>query len=357
MSTDTMKAVVYTGYKKVEWLDVPVPECGEEDIILEIKAAAICGADLHWYYGVFNSEDKAPFILGHEFSGIIHQVGSKVDPIWKVGERVAADNTAGVCGRCGPCSRGHFLHCKDRVMIGGEVDGAFAKFVKIPGEVLRIYPNCMFKLPDNITFDGASMLEPAAGTYCALVQEAKVMPGETVVVCGLGALGLFLIQHAKIAGASTIIGIGMKSDKKVRFPIARKFGATYLFASDEEENLPQKIKELTAEEPVTVMLDAVGVPSLMNDAFTYLENEARIVRIGNVKADYNYSLVPIHEKMITVIGHVAYDTMSWRHCIRLAKKGQLDLDSVVTMKLPLSEYEKGFELMKSQEVARVVLVP
>jgi Threonine dehydrogenase and related Zn-dependent dehydrogenases len=355
--TNTMKAVVYTGYKTVEYLDIPVPECGDEDIIIEVKSAAICGADVHWYTGVFDSSAKAPFALGHEFSGVISKLGNKVDPMWQVGDRVAADNTAGVCGRCEPCADGRFLHCAKRVMIGGEVDGAFAKYVKIPGEILRIYPNCVYKLPENMTFDEAAILEPASGTYYAMIQEAKVMPGETVVVYGLGALGLLSIQHAKIAGASNIIAVGMKSDKGVRFPIAKKFGAKYVFASDEEKDLPKKIAELTACQPPTLLVDTVGVPSIMNDSFTYLQNESRILRIGNVAVNYNFSLVPIHEKMITVIGHVGYTPISWRRCITLAENGQLDLAPIVTMKLPLEDYEKGFSLMQQQKVARVVLVP
>lgn len=355
--SEMMKAVVYTGLAKVEWLDVPVPECGEDDIILEVKAAAICGADLHWYRGVFDDSAKAPFVLGHEFSGVIHEKGKNVSDYWQVGDRVVSENTGGACGHCGPCMEGNYVHCVERKMIGGGVDGGFAKYVKIPGSILKMYPNCLFKIPEEISFEEAAVIEPAAGAYMATIQEAKVMPGETVVVYGVGALGLFPIQMAKVAGASKIIAVGMKSDKETRFPLAKQYGATDVFASDEEENLPEKIKELTKDAPVSLVIDAVGVPSIMNDALKYITNEGRIVRIGNVEAKYNYSLVPIHSKMITVIGHMGYNSISWRNSIRLAKNRQIDLKSMVTKTIKLEEYEKGFQMMFNQEVARVVMIP
>ena len=211
----TMKAVVYTDYAKVEWLDVPVPECGEDDIIMEVKAAAICGADLHWYTGGFNDADKAPFVLGHEFSGVIHQKGKKVSDYWNIGDRVVSENTGGACGHCNACMSGNYVHCVERKMIGGGVDGGFAKYVKIPGEILKMYPNCLFKIPDELSFEEAAVLEPASGAYMATVQEAHIIPGETVVVYGVGALGLFPIQIAKIAGAGNIIAVGIKSWKNL----------------------------------------------------------------------------------------------------------------------------------------------
>lgn len=354
---ETMKAIVYTGYKKLQYMEVPVPECGDEEIVIEVRAAAICGADMHWYTGIFNSEAEAPFILGHEFSGVIAKVGSRVRGGWQVGDRVAADNTGIVCGHCDACAQGDFAHCPERVMMGGGVDGAFAKYVKIPGEILCIYPNCLFKLPENISFEEAAVLEPASGGYSSVIQEARVMAGETVVVHGIGALGLFPIQMAKIAGASMIIAVGKKVDRDLRMPLAKKLGADYVLAADDDYDLADKILELAGDTLPSVLIDAVGAPDVMNEAFRYLQNMARIVRIGNMEAEFNHSLVPIHAKMLTVIGHVGYNTISWRRTIRLAENGQMDLKSVVTARLPMAEYQKAFQMYSNHEAARVVLIP
>ena len=355
--SETMKAVVYTGYKKLEYLDVPVPECGEYDIIVEVKAASICGADLHWYTGVFDDSDKAPFILGHEFCGVIHKMGSKADPYWKVGDRVACDNTATACGRCETCSRGDFVRCEDRIMMGGGLDGCFAKYIRIPGKVLNMYPNALMRLPDSISFEEGALLEPAAGSFNAVVQEAQIIPGDTIVVYGLGALGFGSVQAAKIAGAGLIIAVGMKSDKEVRFPLAKKLGADYVFAADEEENLAQKIKDLTREDPARILIDAVGAPSVMEDGFKFLARQSKIIRIGNMEAMYNHSLLPIHQKALTVIGHIGYNTVSWNRVITLAKKGKYDLKSPISTVIPLSDWDKGFQLMLHQKVAKLVMIP
>lgn len=127
-----MKAVVLEGKGQVAYRDVEKPICGDDDIILEVKACGICGSDLHFYFGRMNPMGKMPHVMGHEFSGVIAEMGKNVDPYWHVGDRVVSDNTGDACGRCPACSRGNFVACENRGTLGVTMDGGFTKYVKIP---------------------------------------------------------------------------------------------------------------------------------------------------------------------------------------------------------------------------------
>ena len=151
-----MKAIVRYGqaFGGYTMRDVPEPTCGPEDIILEIKAAAICGADMkHWR--VDNGSDEFNSIRGHEFAGEIVQVGEKVKD-WKVGQRVVSDNSAHVCGVCPACEKGDFLCCEEKVYLGLDNNtwgGGFSKYCKVPGEILRIHKHAIWEIPEGGKFE------------------------------------------------------------------------------------------------------------------------------------------------------------------------------------------------------------
>ena len=148
----------FGGYRMI---DVPEPECGPEDIIIEIKAAAICGADMK-HYKVDNGSDKFNSIRGHEFAGEIVKVGELVKD-WKVGQRVVSDNSAHVCGVCPACEQGDFLCCENKVNLGLDNNtwgGGFSKYCKVPGEILRIHKHAIWEIPENLKYEEAAVLDP-----------------------------------------------------------------------------------------------------------------------------------------------------------------------------------------------------
>ena len=119
-----MKAVVLYGKGKTELRDVPVPEIGDGDILLEIKAAGICGGDVHFYDGTMDGLGGYPMVLGHEFAGVIAKAGKNVDPFWKPGDRVVSENTGYACGRCPACQSGNFVSCEHRETLGCKIGRA-----------------------------------------------------------------------------------------------------------------------------------------------------------------------------------------------------------------------------------------
>ena len=216
----------FGGYRMI---DVPEPECGPEDLIIEIKAAAICGADMK-HYKVENGSDEFNSIRGHEFAGEIVKVGELVKD-WKVGQRVVSDNSAHVCGTCPACEQGDFLCCESKVNLGLDNNtwgGGFSKYCKVPGEILRIHKHALWEIPENVKYEEAAVLDPICNSYKAIAQQSHLLPGQDVVVFGTGPLGLFAVQVAKIMGAVNIVMVGLEEDTKVRFAIAQQLGATHV---------------------------------------------------------------------------------------------------------------------------------
>ncbi len=351
-----MKAVQILGKGKVELRDIPVPEIGDDDILLQVKACGVCGSDLPFFSGVNDPILDRPYTMGHEFTGVIAKLGKNVDPYWKVGDRVVSDNTAHVCGRCPACAQGHFVQCKERGCLGASDDGGYAEYVRIPGEVLKIYPNTLYHIPECLTFEEATLMDPVANGYTAVVEQGEVRPGDNVVIFGAGALGLMALQQAYVAGAAKIILIGRSSDKRARFEIGRKYGATHCLASDEED-VVAKVREITGNNGVKTVIDAAGPPIVTRQAIQMLRNEGILVRIGTSKRPYNYDLDDFAFKNISIRGHMGYSTIAWMNSLALIEAGKLDLKSIITETMPLENFHIAAEKLISQEAAKIILIP
>lgn len=355
-----MKALVYDVLAdRLSLQQREAPVCGDEDVIVKVEAVGICGGDLHFYTGGMKAPGNinSQFIAGHEFAGVISEVGAHVRGDWKAGDRVVTDNTAGACGVCPACARGHFVNCEHRETLGLGVDGGFTEYVRIPGKILALNPNAMFHLPDSIDFAGATVLEPAANAYRAVVQEACVKPGETVVVYGPGPIGLMCVQIAKLAGAARIILVGQKIGREVRAEIGHQYGATHWIENDGGEDIKAQIAGIAGEGGVDAVIDAVGHPSVLPEAFEIVRPEGAVVRAGMSDRPIPVSINLMTIKAIRVYGHMGYDTECWKNCIRLAEAGLLDLNTIVTHQMALEDWEEGFKKSIDNTAAKVVLVP
>lgn len=354
-----MKAVIKKDYgpMELEYTDIPKPEVEENDVLIRVKAAAICGSDLSLMYGtVTGKEVPYPIVIGHEFAGEVCEVGGKVKR-WKPGDRVVSDNTGYVCGVCHACSKGEYLFCADRKGMGNDMDGGFADYVKIPGDVLQAFPNCLYRIPDNISYEEASMMDPLCNGYKAVIQEGELLPGQNVVVFGSGAMGLFAMNAAKLGNAGKIIVVGMAEDKEVRFPLAKKLGATDFVVADEEKDVPAKVKEIAGPEGVAIVIDAAGAPVVLQQAIEMTRNGGKIVKIGYSAKPLGFSLDTMALKGIVLIGHMGYDSTSWKNCLALLEKGEIDMRTFISHRLPLSEWEEGIELVKNRKATKVILLP
>lgn len=353
-----MKAVIKKDYGpyQLEYTDIPKPEVGDYDVLLKVKAAAICGSDLTLQYGTVEGKTVPyPIVIGHEFAGEVCEVGSKVTR-WKIGDRAVSDNTGHVCGTCYACSKGEYLFCADRKGMGNDMDGGFAEYVKIPGDVLMTFPNCLYKIPENISYEEASMMDPLCNGYKAVIQEGNLLPGQNIVVFGCGAMGLFAMNAARLGSAGKIIAVGMQKDLDVRIPLAKKLGATDYVLSDKDDVIA-KIKEIAGPEGVAVVIDAVGVPVVLQQAIDIVRNGGKIIKIGYSKNPIGFSLDKMALKGVSLIGHMGYDSTSWKNCLTLLAKGDINMKTFISHRLPLSKWKEGLELVKDKKATKVILFP
>ncbi len=351
-----MKAVVKYGFGKyeTELRDVPVPEIGDDDVLLEVKATGVCGSDIAFDDGGHENLLNPPVILGHEFSGVVAKVGKNVTE-WKVGERAVSDNTGKVCGKCYACSTADYLSCPDRLGLGYGMDGGFAQYVRIPGDTLKVFPNSLMRIPEEMSFEEAAILDPCCNAYMAVVQESKFMPGDYGAVFGVGALGQFSIQAMRIAGASKIIAIGLSGDRE-RFELAKQNGATDIVVAD-EMNVQEKVAKLTNGEGVALVVDCAGVAVVLRQAIDIVRTAGEIVKIGYDERPVGFSLDPIIDKAVSIKGHFGYTWLSWRNVMNLAVSGRIDMKSMISHRMKLSQFREAFDLVRSKKAIKIILYP
>ena len=351
-----MLAVVKTGYGagETELREVPIPEIGDDDVLIEVKAAGVCGSDIAFDNGAHANILNPPVVLGHEFSGVIAKVGKNVTE-WKVGDRVVSDNTGTACGHCYACGTADYLSCPERLGIGYGMDGGFTNYVKILGKTLAVFPNSLMHIPEGMSFEEAAILDPACNAYMAVIQEAKLMPGDYLVVIGCGALGQFCIEAGRAAGAAKIIVLGLEADGD-RFELAKKLGATDIIMTDKEDAV-KKVLELTDGEGAAVVADCAGVNPVMKTAIDCVRTAGCIVKIGYDHRPYGESLDPFIDKAIELKGHFGYNWVSWRNVMNLWKAGKWDQKSLISHTFSVKDFRKAFDMYRNRESMKVILYP
>lgn len=356
-----MKALVAYGNSidDLRFTDWPKPEIGDDDVLIAVKAAGICGSDIGRWVTAPSTEPftTKPYVGGHEFSGEVVAVGKNVTA-WKPGDRVVSDNTAEVCGVCHACAMGDYLNCIGRKAIGYPPhDGGFAEYVRIPGTILRVNPNALMRVPDGVSCEEASILDPVCNAYQAVVQQSHLMAGDDVLIYGPGPLGLFGVQFAKLIGCRNIIIVGTPSDQAVRLDVAKKYGATHILIAGVDD-IPARVAEICGPLGLGTVLDFAGPAAITAQSIQMVRKGGEIIRIGlhrHPTETVNYA--PLISKAITMRGHMGYDTISWINALRLLEAGMIDVQSEITHVLPLSDWREGMELMAKQEAIKVILRP
>jgi len=354
-----MKALAKYGkpseFGTYRFIDIPEPECGDDDVIVEVKAAAICGADMK-HYNVDNGSNVFGSVRGHEFSGEIVTIGKNVTR-WSVGQRIVSDNTAHVCGSCPACMRGDFLLCSEKVNLGlgYGFSGGFTKYCKIPGEILRIHPQAIWEIPDGIEYEEAAVLDPICNAYKAMAEESNLIPGENVVIFGTGPLGLFTAQIARIMGAVHIVMVGLQEDTVTRFDVAKQIGATDVVNGSIEDVVIRCQEICGGKDSIGLVVDCAGAPISMRQGMDMLRNNGQLIRIGMGFKPLNYDINDISMRGLEIKGHMAYSTVSWANSIALLKAGKILVKPMITHRLGLSHWEEGFAAMASREAIKVIL--
>jgi threonine dehydrogenase-like Zn-dependent dehydrogenase len=348
----TMNALLKTAPKPgaMEYVEnFPIPQIADDEVLMEIKAVGICGTDhsLHkWNEAIANSYKLTwPSVFGHEFSGVLAEVGSKAPADLKVGDRVTA-NPVKYCNTCSYCDEGLTNICDNRPFYGTDLPGAFAKYMKIRA-------SNVIKMPDAVSFVQGALIEPLCVALNA-VDRLNPQMGETAVVIGPGAIGLLMVAVLKQArGIDKVIVTGLDADAG-RLKVAEQLGAITINAS--KCDVMEKVKELTGGKGPEMVFDAAGHFSVSEQAVDMVAKNGRIGITGLPAKGSTIPMTKVSLREITIIGNRAYERKNFRQALNLLAGG-FNIDAVASHVMPLSDWHKGMELLDKSEGLRIILEP
>lgn len=336
-----MKAAMYYGAKDIRIEEVPDPTPKKGQIKIQVKWCGICGTDLHDYLSgpiqVQHDEphpltgEIMPMAMGHEFSGVITEIGPDCEGDFKVGDRVTVDPCV-ICHECEPCKMGKYNSCLNLGFTGLACMGAFAEYV-----VVNDYQ--VYHIPDEMTFEQGAVVEPACVALHA-VRRSGISLGETVAVVGLGPIGLLAVQCAKAAGAAKIFGV---DNSAKRMQGALDNGCTEVFDFT-KCNPVEEIKKATGGKGVHVAIDANGNEATMMTCIDCVRHTGTVITPGQSGSLPNAKVFPqVNFPELTILGSHVYN-YEYDRCIPLVADDRIRMDSIVTARCSLDDIvEKGFE--------------
>ncbi len=286
-----MRALIYKGpyQMPLEEVDFPTPE--SDEIIIKVRAVGICGSDVHGYRGT-TGRRKPPIIMGHEFSGVVAATGKNVTD-WKPGDRVVSSPLL-TCGICDNCLSGHPNICENRHCLGVDIHGAYA-------EAVCVHQSMVHALPDNVSFEQASMVEPLAVAMHA-VNQTPFQLSESVVIIGAGTIGLLSLMAAEMKGAGQIFVIDTDEH---RLEFARKLGATHVINSKEADPI-RIVKDLTHGSGANAVIEAVGITATASQSLYLVKNGAYVTWIGNSQPEIQINMQQIVTRELHLNGSYGF---------------------------------------------------
>ncbi len=319
------------------------PRPRDNEVLVSVKAVGICGSDIPILDGI--RPVPLPFIPGHEFSGVIEEVGSNVK-MFRLGDRV----TSGLvihCGECLSCRRGHESLCDHIIETGIHTNGAFAEYVCVPEQTLH-------QLPKDMSFTKGASIDPAASAYRP-VKKASVGSEDTVVVFGPGPIGMYAAQMAKVEGARRVVLVGIPGDEG-RLTLARSLGIddTVVY---EEERFFDEIDDLLEDERADIVIEATGSAQVFNLCIQTLRKGGKCLAAGIVHELSSLDFGIIVRNEISLEGSICYTRKEFSECLSLVQEGRIKVEPLITHKLPLAEISRGINLIKSKEAMKVMLYP
>ena len=343
-----MNALLLSKYKHLEIADLPVPVPEPFDVLVQVAACGICGSDVHGYDGT-SGRRIPPLVMGHEAAGVVAAIGSEVSG-FAVGDRVTFDSTV-YCGVCMFCRKGEVNLCDDRQVVGvscGDYSraGAFAEYVAVPARIV-------YKLPENLAFAEAAMLE-AVSVALHAVAVSKLEGEETALIIGAGMIGLLTLQAAHAAGCSRLFVADIDT---TRLKSATELGADKtLLASGEA--LTQEILQLTGGRGVDVVFEAVGRNETVTAAIDCVRKGGTVTLIGNISPQVDLPLQKVVSRQIRLQGSCA-SCGEYPEAMKLMSAGRIRVGPLITAVAPLSDGPAWFDRLHSGEpnLMKVVLDP
>ncbi|MGB7435464.1 MAG: L-threonine 3-dehydrogenase [Candidatus Acidiferrum sp.] len=343
----TMKALRKTqAGKGLQIENIEIPSIGPTDVLVRVKATSICGTDLHIYGWDRWSQGriKPPVTLGHEFCGVVERVGEEVSAV-RSGDFVSAEMHLS-CGHCRQCRMGQAHICQNLRIIGLDIDGAFAEFVKIPATNI-------WKLDPSIPEHYAAILDPLGNAVHTVL--AGAIAGQTVLITGCGPIGLMSIALSKACGSSTVFATETNEHRR---DLARIMGANYVLNPSTEDPV-KKILEATGGTGVDVLLEMSGHPAAIQQGFKALRAGGRASLLGipteNVPLDLVQDVIFKGATVQGIYGRRMYET--WVQMTALLKAGRVNLEPLFGERMELENFEAAFAKLQDGLAGKVLMYP
>ena len=326
---------------RLEKIDIPV--INDEELLVKVLAAAVCGTDVRMWQNSYNSVDNgSPLVLGHEFAGEIVEVGKSVE-FFKIGMKVAVAPNIG-CGTCDRCVRGDFHLCDNFKAFGININGAFAEYVKIPKSALL--RGNLILLPDGVSPEEAALNEPLSCAYNGFTK-CFVKPGEYALVVGAGPIGIMHTQLLLMAGCSKVILNDLSLDRLKKSKAFLPKIETYI-----GDSLSDFIFKLTNNKGLDIAIVACPVPQVQAAMLPLMDYGGRINFFGGVPKDKQPVAIDtniVHYKELYLTGSTRASIDQYKKTLGFIQNGLVDLKSLISRKFPLKDVLKAFEYAKSAE--------
>ncbi len=331
----------------VEVREMPIPEIGEEEVLLKVGGVSVCGSDVHQYHGSQSWPVNTPVVLGHEFGGTVAALGKRVKN-FKEGDRVVSETAAYICGKCMMCRTGAYNLCPQRKGFGYGIHGAMAGYVRVP-------ERCLHPIPDHLPFEKAALTEPCCVGYNCVIEKSNVKPGDTVVVLGPGPIGLLCAEMARLAGAGNLIVAGMASDAP-RLAAAKALGVTHA-VNLQETDLKELVMSLGDGLGAHLVVDAAGASAALKSALEIVRPGGQITKVGWGPQPLGFSLDPLVQKAVRLQGSFSHTFENWEMVVSMLASGQINLKPIISVVSNLENWKDCFDGMHDGKYVKAVLQP
>ena len=331
-----MKSCVITSPFQYEIREVPIPEPGDNEVLIQMKAAGVCGSDLHIYKGE-NPLSTYPLVPGHENAGIVAKVGKNVTNV-QPGDHVVVDLVI-TCGTCWQCTHGRENVCEHVLVRGSGTDGGWREYFTAPQDDV-------YKIDSSIPWKNAALIEPIAiGAHCT--KRGRVQPDDVVFILGTGTIGTIILQACKVIGA-TVICCDIDDQSLER---AKKFGADYIINS-KRQDIIQEVQKITNGHGCTIAYDSACFPGSLTQIMQYgiVCNAGRVVPMGFCDKPENISQADINKRELDIIGS-RMSAYQFQPVAQNMAEGKYQLEGLATTFVPFSQIEKVFQNMEHPDPA------
>ena len=324
--------------------DVPEPTAGPGQALIAVRAAGICGTDLHILHDEYAT--RPPVVIGHEIAGEVAAVGEGVAGI-APGDRVTTETYFHVCGACRHCRAGAPNLCPERRSIGSAENGGFAPLVVVPARNVR-------HLPDHVGFVAGALTEPLACVVHGALELPKVTAGDVAVVAGPGAIGLLTLQAARAAGA-TVVLLGTAADRH-RLALGERLGAAATVEVGAQDPWPV-VAGLTGGWGADIVYECSGAGPSALGLLSLVRRRGQYAQIGLFGKPVAWDLDQVCYRELTVTGSNASVPSAWDTALRLLAAGTVQTEPLVSDVLPLSEWATAFARFERKDGVKLVLEP